>query len=159
MFLDKIWLNSPPPIIHNRKPCNLSFKMSHSKPMSEQPVRRQHFPNTLNKLWTRDPTCRPYNKRQNGSNWNSKAKTILFQTMHNAHCTSQFPNSLDWFEQMIGICVIFKICLEGFVVVRLMKDVQGIWDAAMPIPWALFTVPHYHEGNQRENTADHLECS
>ena len=41
---------------------------------------------------------------------------------------------LVWFEQMIGICMIFKICSEGFVVVRLMKDVQGIWDAAMPIP-------------------------
>ena len=133
--------------------------MSHCKPISDQPVRRQNFANTLNKICTRNPTCRPNNWRQNGSNRNSKAKTILFQMMHIAHLNLQFHwLLLDWFEQMIGICMIFKICLEGFVVVRLMKDVQAIWDAAMPIPWALFTVPHYHEGHQRENTADHLEC-
>ena len=76
--------------------------------------------------------------------------------MHIAHLNLQihWTGLNKWFEY---VHMIFK-SLEGFVVVRLMKDVQGIWDAAMPIPWALFTVPHYHEGHQLENTADHLEC-
>ena len=46
MFLDKIWLHRPLLILYIRKP------------ISEQPLRRQNFANTLSKPCTWDLTCR-----------------------------------------------------------------------------------------------------